>query len=264
MEYFLLLNAVAIIYTIFVINDPKKSPEQQKYKGASWCKLLRTFFNISNLKDALKIIIRKAPNSRRLRLCILLLMVLVLYGSVYGESSIMYLFTRYRFQWDEVQYSFFQSFNLFTNLIGTALAILIFVKYLGMHDSLLGIISVLTKIVALFVYCFAQTGLVFYLGPIIDTINGMSMVAVRSIMSKLVEAHEIGKLSSLIGIVENLSPLMYMPLYAKVYSATMDVLPGAVFLVGGLLMVPALAVLCYLFYEHKKQVGQSQSNESQL
>lgn len=52
-----------------------------------------------------------------------------------------------------------------------------------------------------------------------------------------------GKLSSLVGIVENLSPLLYVPLYAKVYLATMEALPGAVFLVGGLLMLPAVVVL---------------------
>ncbi|CAB3244239.1 unnamed protein product [Arctia plantaginis] len=258
------LNVVSVLYTIFVISDPKKSPEQQAYSGSNWWQLLRIFFNISNVKDTMNIIIRKAPNSRRLRLCILLLVVIVLFGPFYGETSIMYLNVRYRFKWDEVQYSLFQSYNLFTNFIGTALSILVIIKYLGWHDSLLGIISTLSKIAASFIYCFAQTGLVFYFGPMIDIMNGIPLLAMRSIMSKMVEGHEIGKLSSLVGIVENLSPLIYVPLYAKVYSATMEVLPGAVFLVGGLLMLPAVVVLCYLFYEHRMQVRQSQSNLIQI
>ncbi|CAB3243666.1 unnamed protein product [Arctia plantaginis] len=253
---------VSVLYTIFVINDPKKSPEQQTYSGANWCQLLRAFFDITNIKDTLNLLIQKAPNSRRVRLCTLLLVIVVLFGPFYGETSIMYLTVRYRFQWDEVQYSLFQSYNLFTNFLGTMLSILVLIKYLGWHDSLVGIISILSKIAASFIYCFAQTGLVFYFGPMFDVMNGVSLLAMRSIMSKMVEVHEIGKLSSVVGIVENLAPLIYVPLYAELYSATIEVLPGAVFLVGAFLMVPALVVLCYLFYEYRKQVGQSQSNQS--
>lgn len=52
-----------------------------------------------------------------------------------------------------------------------------------------------------------------------------------------------GKLSSVVGLVENLMPLLYVPMYTRVYSATMEVLPGAVFLMGALLTLPAVAVL---------------------
>lgn len=45
------------------------------------------------------------------------------------------------------------------------------------------------------------------------------------------------------GLIENLTPLLYVPLYTKVYTATMEVLPGAVFLLGAGLTLPALAVL---------------------
>ncbi|CAB3244241.1 unnamed protein product [Arctia plantaginis] len=266
---FISINMVSVLYTIFVIKDPKKSPEQQTYSGANWCQLLRAFFDITNIKDTLNLLIQKAPNSRRVRLCTLLLVIVVLFvrngyfNILLGETSIMYLAVRYRFQWDEVQYSLFQSYNLFTNFLGTMLSILVLIKYLGWHDSLVGIISILSKIAASFIYCFAQTGLVFYFGPMFDVMNGVSLLAMRSIMSKMVEVHEIGKLSSVVGIVENLAPLIYVPLYAELYSATIEVLPGAVFLVGAFLMVPALVVLCYLFYEYRKQVGKSQSNQNQ-
>lgn len=53
----------------------------------------------------------------------------------------------------------------------------------------------------------------------------------------------LGKPSSLVGLVENLVPLIYVPLYLGVYSATMDVLPAAVYLLGSILMLPAVVVL---------------------
>lgn len=39
--------------------------------------------------------------------------------SIYtGEMSIFYLFTRYRFNWGEVEYSMFSTYSMITGLIG--------------------------------------------------------------------------------------------------------------------------------------------------
>lgn len=51
-----------------------------------------------------------------------------------------------------------------------------------------------------------------------------------------------GKVNSIVGLTENLMPLLYVPLYAKVYTATMEVLPGAVFLMGASMTLPAVFV----------------------
>lgn len=35
-----------------------------------------------------------------------------------GEMSVMYLFTRFRFNWSEVEFSIFSTYNMLTGLIG--------------------------------------------------------------------------------------------------------------------------------------------------
>lgn len=35
-----------------------------------------------------------------------------------GEMAVMYLFTRYRFNWNEVKFSMFSTYSMVTNLIG--------------------------------------------------------------------------------------------------------------------------------------------------
>lgn len=37
-----------------------------------------------------------------------------------GEMSVMYLFTRVRFNWDEVNYSMFSTYSMITNLVGSS------------------------------------------------------------------------------------------------------------------------------------------------
>lgn len=48
----------------------------------------------------------------------------------------------------------------------------------------------------------------------------------RSIATKLVDSDELGKVNSLFGVAEALMPLVYAPMYASLYQATIDTLPG--------------------------------------
>lgn len=51
-----------------------------------------------------------------------------------------------------------------------------------------------------------------------------------------------GKVYSLFGIAETTMPLIFAPLYSKVYIATLHVLPGAVFLMSVTATLPALGI----------------------
>lgn len=91
--------------------------------------------------------------------------------------------------------------------------------------------------------------------------NGTSFIAMRSIASKLVPSDELGKffeffvvqffkevcvlsgkINSLFGVCEALMPLVYGPMYSIVYKETMEVMPGAFFLLGGILTAPAVGI----------------------
>ena len=72
--------------------------------------------------------------------------------------------------------------------------------------------------------------------------NGTSFIAMRSIISKMVPADELGKINSLFGVAEALMPLIYGPMYNLMYKATIRFLPGAFFLLGGCLTTPAVFI----------------------
>lgn len=67
-----------------------------------------------------------------------------------------------------------------------------------------------------------------------------------------------GKVSSLIGVCEAVSPLFYNPMYSLVYTKSLTTMPGAFYLLGSGLTVPALLIFmyenfqCYLYLSHKK------------
>lgn len=69
-----------------------------------------------------------------------------------------------------------------------------------------------------------------FLGPVAEIIGGAAFIAMRSLASKIVSSSELGKINSLFGIVESIAPLIYSPVLAAVYSATLTKMPGAFFL----------------------------------
>ncbi|CAH0627263.1 unnamed protein product [Chrysodeixis includens] len=248
------IHILNLLYLIFVVRDPKRNKEQKKHDRRGVCHLVGQFFRLSNVKDTVSVIVRKAPNNRSIRLCVLLGVVSFLFGPMYGEISVLYMSTRYRFNWDEVKFSIFQAYNFITHAIGTIFSIMVLSKHLQFHDSMLGIVSTLSKVAASFVYCFAPNEKIFYLAPLVEILNGTSLLAMRSLITKLVEPNELGKVNSLVALVENLMPLIYVPLYTRVYSATMEVLPGAVFLMGALMTIPAILVLIWFYYDHRRDL----------
>ncbi|CAH0693516.1 unnamed protein product [Chilo suppressalis] len=246
------IHIINLLYNIFVLKDPPRTSDQKQHDRKGAGHFFRTFFDLSNIKETVIVVFKKGPNRRRLRMIVLLLVVTILFGPMFGEISILYMSTRYRFNWDELQFSMFQTYNFVIHTIGTIFSIAVLSKYLQWHDSMLGIISTISKIAASFVYCFAPNERIFYIAPAIEILNGTSLLALRSITSKLVAPNELGKVNSIFSLTENLMPLVYVPLYTKVYSATMEVLPGAVFLLGAAMTLPAVVVFLCLFVEHRK------------
>ncbi|XP_072940736.1 lysosomal proton-coupled steroid conjugate and bile acid symporter SLC46A3-like [Epargyreus clarus] len=255
------LNIFNILLNTVYLKDPKRTVEQLKNTGKGMGHLVRCFFDLTNIKETVEVVLKKGANSRRTRIIVLLAVTAILFGPMHGEISILYISTRYRFSWDEVNFSLFQTYNFITHTIGTIFSITYFSKYLQWHDSVLGIISTVSKILASFIYCFAPNEKIFFIAPLVDILNGTSLLALRSTVSKLVEVDELGKVNSIFALTENLMPLIYIPLYTKVYAATMEVLPGAAFLMGAAMTIPAVVVFIFLFYEHRKQINRDKDEE---
>ena len=47
---------------------------------------------------------------------------------------------------------------------------------------------------------------------------------------------------SVIGLVEAIVPVIYSPMYSEIYSNTYKIFPGAFYLVGGCMTVPAIFI----------------------
>ncbi|XP_053605348.1 probable peptidoglycan muropeptide transporter SLC46 [Plodia interpunctella] len=243
------LYLISFFYGLYRIKEVKKTTTT---KNSSCCEWLRLFFDIHLVKETLMVAFKQGPNNRRLRVIMLVIVLCVVIGPIYGEMSVMYLFTRYRFNWNEVDFSMFSTYAMCTSLVGTLFSVGVFSHHLKFDDAIIGVISCTSKILSGFMYAFATKTWHIYIAPLIEIFNGTSFIAMRSMVSKLVDKDELGKVNSFFGLAEAMMPLVYAPMYTTVYTATIKTFPGAFFLLGGGLTVPAVVIFLWLYLANKK------------
>lgn len=228
-----------------------------------------------------------------------------------GEVAVFYLFARFRFNWNEVDYSAFSTYCVIVNLIGEpltparlrrrsldltclsagmAVITVVMSRALRWDDWLIGALSCTSKLCGSLCFAFCDSVPLFYAGEFPRTTppggdlpqstrifvrqpqpstcspaeatssSGLpppSWSPSRNSVSRVASTPSVecdrrrgssaslclaGKMNSLFGLCEAVAPLVYGPLYSWIYSATLDSMPGACFLVGFGLTLPAVVL----------------------
>lgn len=113
-----------------------------------------------------------------------------------------------------------------------------------------------------------------YLGCIVAFLDGTTTTVLRSLISKNVDADEIGKIFSVVGIFQALLPFASGPIFRSLYRSTVEYQPNAfLFLVIGikvLLFIVVFIVNMGMLQEEKKYTKENEkldtgnnSNEEQ-
>ncbi|KPJ09703.1 Proton-coupled folate transporter [Papilio machaon] len=174
-----------------------------------------------------------------------------------GEAQMTYWFTRYKFKFTEVDYSLFLTYSVLVGSVGSFITLYLFSKKWEIEDSAIGVFACLSRVAASVVYALAPTRTVYFLGPVLDMFSSAGATSLRSIATKLVDADEVGKTSSLISISEALVPVIYTPVYSKVYLSTLSTFAGAFYLISAALAVPAIGIFLTLFSLRRKEIKES-------
>ncbi|CAG5049234.1 unnamed protein product [Parnassius apollo] len=216
---------------------------------------------IRDLVASVNVAFKPRQGSRRLQILLIMLAYMFIVGPVIGEAQMTYWFTRYKFKFTEVDYSLFLTYSVLIGSVGSFITLYVLSKRWNIDDRIIGAFACLSRIAAGVLYAMAPNRTVYFLGPILDMFSSAGATSLRSIATKLIEADEVGKMSSLISISEALVPVIYSPVYSKVYLSTLSTLPGAFYLISAALAVPAMGVFLTLLILRRNQViGDSQAN----
>uniref|UniRef100_A0A8D8TZC1 Proton-coupled folate transporter n=1 Tax=Cacopsylla melanoneura TaxID=428564 RepID=A0A8D8TZC1_9HEMI len=225
------INGVALLIGLYFIEDTSV-----KYDPASVEKFTHQIWG--NVQVA----IRKRPSTSRKIILLALAASPLVRSPVLGEQSVLYLFVRYKFGWNESIYGYYAAFQLIGLFVGTIFTLGFLSKKLGMEDSKLGLIASAMDMVSATLYTLVQTSWQMCVVPVFDVFHGAAQSICTSILTKHVESNELAKITSVKTFLESIVPSLATPLYNFVYIQTFEILPGAHYLLSVCLGLPIFII----------------------
>ncbi|KAI5729043.1 hypothetical protein M8J77_024635 [Diaphorina citri] len=185
-----------------------------------------------------KVLVRRRPHNSRLIVCLCVVTSPLVRSPMVGEYSVLYLFVRYKFGWNEADYGYYAAFKLAGIFFGTLFSMGILSKTCGMSDSMIGILASVSDMAAATCYIFVTSSWQMFLVPLLDIFHGAAQVICSSVVSKHVEPNELGKITSVKAFLDSLAPFLITPLYNQVYIHTFQQLPSAFFIISVVFGLP--------------------------
>ncbi|XP_038210472.1 proton-coupled folate transporter-like [Zerene cesonia] len=241
-----LIYLITLLYGYFYLESRTK-PGTEKVKPF---KVSEVF---SLVKETAVVAFKKRDGNLRKKIVLTLSVVAIVYGPNHGERIITYMFVRYRLKWDALKFSLYSTYSLITHSLGALFSISVFSKHWGFHDSVLCLISIVSKLIGSVYLSFVRTDMEMFMVPIVEILNATTFTSLRSMASKLVRDEEMGKMNSLFSLVETLAALFFDPTYSMLYARTIPIFTGAVFIFSAVMTVPAIAILMWLFIQHRRE-----------
>ncbi|VVC40202.1 Hypothetical protein CINCED_3A000893 [Cinara cedri] len=245
------LGMVALLMTFLFISDVTVTANDDEHikqptsvaKIPLYQDIVRTINPIEVFRNCYHVLARKRQGHGT---TILFLVVLVCAPltcvPMEGEMSTMYLFLRYKFQWNEVNFSIFNAYQIFIISLGTMFALGILSHKCRMDDALIGMIASVFDLLAAVAFLVVSQSWQLYLVPPLELFRGAALMLTNSLASKSVNPTELGAMNSVKLLTESTMKSGFLPLYNIIYNHTFESIPSAFFMISIILTAPLVFI----------------------
>lgn len=250
----------SMLYTMLMIKDTRGPYSDQ---GAGQSFEVCNAFSIFNVIEVFRVCFKRRENHGRA--IILLLIAAMLFNvSTLSSSSILYLFTRLKFNWSEQEFTIWMSLSTVASSLFTFGVIPIVSYKMKLHDALIGTMGAIFGIAKNIIWTLAAYSWMMYLGSAVGLLSTAASIVIRAHLSKVAPADELGAIFSLLASLEASVPLMTSPLMTLVYNSTLTTFPGAIMLLSAGLYVAITINLSIVYMLFKKYNSAPSSQNSHI
>ncbi|XP_065210818.1 probable peptidoglycan muropeptide transporter SLC46 [Planococcus citri] len=239
-----LLSSVCLVLALMFVNDISVPVDKKPH----FCQM---FNLIRILVENTKVVYKKSLGQRRVVVSTLFVIYMLLFFTSQGEGSVQYLFLRYKFHWDERDYSSYVIYKYIGVIIGNIFCSAILSKMLEVHDGLIGVFAGSWDLLAALGYLLASQNWHLYIIPIFDIFHGAALTTSTAFYTKYYTSDEYGRLNSFLGIFGLMIPICY-PTYHEIFQRTLDTFPSACFILSIILDVFVIILYCYSYFLSRK------------
>ncbi|XP_065210821.1 probable peptidoglycan muropeptide transporter SLC46 [Planococcus citri] len=218
-------------------------------------------FNVTKIVDSFKVVFSKKLGKNRIVVVMLMITYTLVFFTTQGEKGILYLFLRHKFHWNEREYSIYVLYRYTGVIVGNLFCSVVMSKLLKLHDGMIGIIAGIFDTIAAFGYLFASQDWHLYVVPLFDVFHGAALTVCICFLSKYYESHEIGRLTSVLGVFALINPSCH-PTYNGIFEYALDVFPSAHFLLSVSLDLIIVLLYCASYsFSQKFKISKSFTKE---
>ncbi|XP_072388485.1 probable peptidoglycan muropeptide transporter SLC46 isoform X1 [Diabrotica undecimpunctata] len=240
---------LSLAYMIFFIPESLNTNKSNENSSSSSVGAEdRKLIQLQNFKDMIKTTFKNRGEHKRTLLLIAILSTAILGFLTTGDTGIQYLFFTERFDWTFKMYSLYNSFYYIFWIIGTMGGTYFLHKLLKIRDTILTLVGLVSYMISYIIMVIARNNFLIYSAGVVRCLGGLVLPMLRSHISRIVPADEMGKIFAVLVGGTALISLGASPLYTMVYNATIDTNSSLYNLVSicliGIVMVFTTIMMC--------------------
>ncbi|KAK4885298.1 hypothetical protein RN001_001569 [Aquatica leii] len=215
--------------------------------------LISNLFKLSLVRDTIKTTFKRRERYDRAMLLTVALLTVVFLLAATADGNIIFLYLRRKLNWTLTHYTLFASCRKISWIAGSIIGGLLLHKFLGIEESVIILLGFLSVMANAFIQGIATKDWHMYIAAATICFGGSISPMTRSLISKLVDVEEYGKVFSFVILTETIVDLIGSPLYAYIYNQTIKELPGAFsFVTTGIYGFEVLLTLCIILMQLKR------------
>jgi MFS transporter, DHA1 family, tetracycline resistance protein len=158
----------------------------------------------------------------------------------YVLPAVAVLYMGYRYGWDSVAVGLvLAGVGIFAMIVQGGLVSRVVPK-IGERRALA--VGLLFGALGFFMYGLAPTGLIFLAAIPVMSLWGFAMPSAQSLMTRHVSVSEQGQLQGANASLQSLAGIFAPILFSQIFAVTLDTVPGAAFIVAGMMLLLAMAI----------------------
>ncbi|GBL88067.1 Proton-coupled folate transporter [Araneus ventricosus] len=222
--------------------------------------IFRDLFKLENLKSSFKTCAQKRAGNLRMQIWFLMFVSFSTRLIQLGSLQIGFPYTRKIFKWDVYRYSYTTAIFSLVNACTTLFVVPLLNRRLLVHEAAVGLIGILSLMARMILMSVTVYEYILFYAWISGTLYACSGIAVRSRISKLVSRKELGRVFSLLGTCESLTPVLGTVAFLQVYNLSVDFYAGFPFALAALFLIPSACI----FGNTEDQSSRQRTNQIQM
>lgn len=239
------------------VDSSSRSEGTLKKEDVTKTRMLLDFFNWRRFADTFRTAFRPREGYTRIILFAVIISNMIRRAA---RGFFMYMFVRRALNWEAALYTYWTSYRTLIAALGSLVIVPILIRFISITDPVLIVVGSLSTMGEYCCYGFvsgAAMAFFMWLGPLAGLISNASIIAQKSLATKLVSATEKGRVSSVMSATQSLMPMVGYAMYTPIYHQTVESFAEAQFFFGAslaaIIMITFLAIQLSSISEEMKK-----------